>query len=382
MIEKALKGGLGYWIWLCAIFALIITGFVSYLRQINEGLTVTGMGRDISWGLYIANFTFLVGVAASAVIVVLPYYLHNYKKFAKLTILGEFLAVSAIIMTILFITVDLGTPSRILNVLFYPTPTSLLFWDMVVLSGYLILNIIIGWVTLDAKYKEIEPPGWVKVLAYISIPWAISIHTVTAFIYSGLIAKPFWHTSLLAPRFLASAFASGPALLVVLCIILKHLWSFNVEKEAIKRLSVIITYALAVHIFFFIVEVYTVYYADDPFHKKHFEFLFLGTQEKRFLLPWAWGSLILSIAGFIMLLFSNRKNDAYMVFTCILVTVSIWAEKGISLIVGGFIPTSFEEYPVYHPTTLEILITLGVYGVGALILTILYKTVVSVENHK
>ncbi|HOJ43794.1 MAG TPA: polysulfide reductase NrfD, partial [Syntrophorhabdaceae bacterium] len=117
MIEKAFKGTTGYWLWLCFLFALTITGFVSYLKQLEIGLGITGMGRDISWGLYIANFTFFVGVAASSVVVVLPYYLHDHKKFGDFTVLGEFLAVSSVIVTILFILVDLGMPSRVLNVL-------------------------------------------------------------------------------------------------------------------------------------------------------------------------------------------------------------------------------------------------------------------------
>ena len=142
MLEKALKGSRGYWIWISFLLAIITIGFYFYLHQLDYGLGVTGMSRDVSWGLYIAQFTFLVGIAASAVMLVLPYYLHDYKAFGKITILGEFLAVSAVIMCVIFIFVDLGQPSRVLNVLLYPAPTSILFWDMIVLSGYLLINII------------------------------------------------------------------------------------------------------------------------------------------------------------------------------------------------------------------------------------------------
>ncbi|HOJ70679.1 MAG TPA: polysulfide reductase NrfD [Syntrophorhabdaceae bacterium] len=381
MIEKALKGGSRYWLWIGFLFVLIIVGFLSYLKQLAHGLGITGMGRDVSWGLYIANFTFFVGVAASAVVVVLPYYIHDYKRFKGITILGEFLAISAVIMTILFIFVDLGAPSRVLNIILYPSPSSLLFWDMVVLTGYLILNIIIGWWSLDAEDKEMEQPRWIRPLVYISIPWAISIHTVTAFIYSGLIARSFWHTALLAPRFLASAFASGPSLLIILSLIAKRWAGLEVERDAIKKVSVIIAYALAIHIFFVLVEIFTVFYGDMPAHTDHFRFLFLGVTGKRFLVPWAWGSVICALIAFITLLKnSDRLNEKPLVFACILTILSIWAEKGIGLVIAGFIPTPLDEIPRYYPTLFEVLICIGIYATGFLVLTVLYKIAASIRG--
>jgi len=382
MIERAFRGTIGYWLWLCFLSALALAGFISYLRQLDMGLGITGMGRDVSWGIYIANFTFFVGIAASSVVVILPYYLHDYKKFGNLTILGEFLAVTSVIVAILFILVDLGMPSRVLNVLIYPSPSSLLFWDMVVLTGYLILNIIIGWWSFDARVKEIEPPVWIKPLVYISIPWAISIHTVTAFIYSGLSAKPFWQTALLAPRFLASAFASGPSVLIILCFILRRWLGFNMEKDGIKKIIVIVTYALAIHIFFMLAEIYTLLYSDLPSHRSHLEFLFSGVPGNRFLIPWTWGSTVGSIIAFILFLMSCQKRDNLIIFASLITVFSIWLEKGFCLVIGGFIPTPFEEYPKYVPTIFEVLITLGIYATGGIILTILYKTVVSFRQSK
>ncbi|MBU1881059.1 polysulfide reductase NrfD, partial [bacterium] len=240
MIEKALQGGKGYWTLIVILLAVIGVGVLAYLKQFSEGLTVTGLSRDVSWGLYIAQFTFLVGVAASAVMVVLPYYLHNYKMFGKLTILGEFLAIGACIMCMTFIFVDMGQPFRIGNVFLYPSPHSMMFWDTVVLFGYLLLNILISRVAMSSENKGVAPPKWIKPFIILSIPWAISIHTVTAFLYSGLAARPFWMTAVLAPRFLASAFASGPALLIILCLILKRFTKFDAGREPIQKLGVIV----------------------------------------------------------------------------------------------------------------------------------------------
>lgn len=173
MLEKAIKGNKLYWGWIGLLLLGVATGFFAYTFQMKEGLSITGMSRDVSWGFYIAQFTFLVGVAASAVMMVIPKYLHHYQTFGRVLILGEFLAVAAVSMCLLFIVVDLGQPQRMLNVLLHPTPRSILFWDMIVLNGYLFLNILIGWVTLQAERKGVEPPKWIKPFIYLSIPWAV-----------------------------------------------------------------------------------------------------------------------------------------------------------------------------------------------------------------
>ena len=186
MIQNVFHGSKRYWAILAIWALLILVGLAAWSHQYADGLSVTGMSRDVSWGLYIAQFTFMVGVAASAVMVVLPYYLHDYKAFGRTVILGEFLAVSAVVVCMLFVFVDMGQPRRVLNVLLHPRPNSVMFWDFMVLGGYLLLNLVIGVVTIEAERKEAPPPRWVRPLIYLSIPWAVSIHTVTAFLYSGL----------------------------------------------------------------------------------------------------------------------------------------------------------------------------------------------------
>lgn len=199
MLEKSLKGNLGYWAWVLFLLGIIGVGVICYIVQYNYGLGATGMSRDVTWGIYISQFTFLVGVAAGGLMLVLPYYLHHYKDFGRITILGEFMAIAAVAMCMLFIMADLGQPMRALNVIFHPTPNSMLFYDMIVLSGYLFLNVVCGWVVLHSEYQGIKYPKWVKPFIYISIPWAVSIHTVTAFLYCGLPGRHFWLTAILAP---------------------------------------------------------------------------------------------------------------------------------------------------------------------------------------
>jgi Ni/Fe-hydrogenase subunit HybB-like protein len=380
MIEKALRGGRIYWAWIALLLAMIAIGLISYVRQWNIGLGITGMGRDISWGLYIANFTFLVGVAASAIMVVLPYYLHNFKAFGRITIFGEFLAVASVTMSVLFIFVDLGQPARVFNILFYPSPQSVLFWDMIVLNLYLILNLIIGWRSLEAERQEEAPPTWLKPLIFLSIPLAISIHTVTAFIYSGLGARPFWLTALLAPRFLASAFASGPALLIILCLIMRRFTKFDVGQEAIQKITLIITYALSIHLFFFLVELFTVFYGGIPEHVHHFKYLF-GPGGQPLITVSARISLILVwIAFFLLVNPRTRKTEGTLIYALLAVIIAVWIEKGLGFVVPGFIPSPLGEISSYSPTISEILITKGVWAVGLLIITALFKIAASVKG--
>lgn len=381
MLEKALTGSKGYFGWMAALMAVVAIGFAFYMWQLGFGLGITGMSRDVTWGLYIAQFTFLVGVAASAVMLVLPYYLHNYKAFGKITILGEFLAVASVSMCILFIFVDLGQPMRVLNVLLYPSPNSILFWDMIVLNGYLLLNIVIGWKVLEAERNAVPPPKWIKPLIYISIPWAVSIHTVTAFLYAGLPGRGFWLTAILAPRFLASAFASGPSLLILLCLIVRKLTNFDPGKEQIQSLAKIVTYGIIINVFFLVCEVFVVFYSGIPEHMDHFKYLFVGLDGHGALVPWMWTSVILMVVAIILLVNpATRKNESILTIACITVFAGTWIDKGLGMISGGFVPSPLHHVNEYIPTLPEIAIALGIWAIGFFILTVLFKIAVTVKE--
>ena len=381
MLEKALFGSKIYYAWLTALMAVIGIGFLFYLYQLSEGLGITGMSRDVSWGFYIAQLTFFVGVAASAVMLVLPYYLHDYKEFGRITILGEFLAVASILMCMLFVIVDLGKPFRLLNIFRYPSLNSVLFWDVVVLSGYLGLNILIGWITLSAERKSVPPPAWIKPLIYLSIPWAVSIHTVTAFLYAGLPGRGFWLTAILAPRFLSSAFAAGPSLLIILALLIRKVTSFDAGTKAIQTLAKIVTYAIIINVFFFSLEVFTVFYSQIPEHKQHFIYLFQGLDGKNALVPWMWSSLIMAFIAIALLIVpATRKNEAILPIACVLVVLSTWIDKGLGLISGGFVPSPLEHITEYMPTIPELFISFMIYAIGLLVLTMLYKITLSVKE--
>jgi molybdopterin-containing oxidoreductase family membrane subunit len=381
MIEKALIGDKKYWGWIAVLAFVILIGFLFYLKQFGYGLGITGLGRDVTWGFYIAQFTFLVGVAASAVMVVLPYYLHDFRAFGKVTILGEFLAIAAVLMCMTFVFVDMGRPFRIANMFLHPSPKSLMFWDTIALGGYLVLNIIITRVTLSSERKGIAPPGWIKPVIIISIPWAISIHTVTAFLYAGLAARPFWLTAILAPRFLASAFSSGPALLIILCFVLRRFTRFDVGKQAIQKLAEIVTYAMVINVFFVLMEIFTTFYSGIPEHVMHFEYLFFGLGDNTRLVPWMWLSELLAIISLVLLINpKTRRRETLLILACIAIFGSIWIDKGLGMIVTGFVPTPLGTVADYWPTFPELMITVGVYAVGMLLVTVFYKIALAVKG--
>ncbi len=381
MLEFAVKGTKTYWIWVLALLGVIGAGFMIYLFQLQVGLAITGMSRDVSWGFYIANFTYMVGVAAGGVMVVLPYYLHNYKAYGKITVMGEFLAIASVVVCLLLVLVDLGQPMRILNVWLYPTPHSVLFWDTIVLNGYLFLNILVGWNVLEAERNGTHYQKWLKPFIYISIPWAVSIHTVTAYLYCGLPGRHFWLTAILAPRFLASAFAAGPSLLILLCLFVRNTTKFDPGKEQIQSLAKTVAYAICVNVFFFLCEIFVGFYSNIPGHMHSLEYLFVGIDGHNSLVPWMISSMALMAVGIILTVNpATRKNEITLAFACAVIIFGTWIDKGLGMISGGFVPNPLHEVTEYAPTLPEIGITLGVYAIGALVLTLLYKIVIGVKE--
>jgi molybdopterin-containing oxidoreductase family membrane subunit len=382
MIERALHGGARYWSWVGLLVILSGLAVAMFMLQLERGLGVTAMSRDVPWGFYIAQLTFLVGVAASAVMVVLPYYLHDFRAFGRITILGEFLAVPAVLLCPLFVVVDLGQPARVMNLFLHPTLNSMLFWDTVALFGYLILNVVIGWRTLEAERSDVAPPRWVRFLVFVSIPWAFSIHTVTAFLFCGLAARPYWFTAVLAPRFLASAFASGPSLLILLCLVVRKVSRLDPGIDAIRMLARIVTYAMVLNLFLFGVELFTLLYSGIEHHVVHLRYLFVGVDgQVGAVVPFMWLSVVTGVAALWMLLDARKRNDLrWLAAASVMVFVSIWIDKGAGLLTGGFVPSPLGVVTPYFPSWVEILMGVGLYAFGALVLTALYKIAISIRE--
>ena len=383
--RRLVTGEALYYLWMTLLTVLALIGIVSYVKQLQVGLIATGMQNYVSWGLYIGNFTFLVGVAAAAVLLIIPAYLYDFGPIKEIVIVAEVLAVCALLMCLMFVTADLGRPDRFWHLIpglgILSLPRSLLGWDIVVLNGYLFLNIAIPGYLLWQAYHD-RPVNMRFILPFIllSIPWAVSIHTVTAFIYNGLAARPFWNASILAPRFLASAFCSGPALVILLFQLVRKYTSFHVRDEALFKIAEMIAIAMAINLFLLAAEFFKELYSDTH-HLAPLLYLYQGLHGKGMLVPWIRTALVFNVIAFVIFLIpATRKNYATLNLGCVLIVIGIWIEKGMGLIVPGFIPAPLGEVWEYTPTTIEILVSIGIWSIGLLLLTAILKIVLPIET--
>lgn len=379
------RGSKVYYAWCFFLLAIIIVGFTFYWRQHEMGLLETNMTDQVSWGLYIANFTYLVGMAAAAVLLVIPAYIYQFKPIKEIVILGELFAASSIIMAILFVMVDLGRLDRFWHMLplvgLMNFPASLLAWDVLVLNGYLLLNIFIP-VYLLVKFYYRKEPNWKFILPFIllSIPWAVGIHTVTAFLYNGLPARPFWNASILAPRFLASAFCSGPAIIIIIFQIIRKVSSFTLEDRALFKIAELIAYAMFLNLFLLGAELFKEYYSNTV-HMASFTYLFEGLHHHNALVPWIWAAMAMNVTAFFLFLIpATRKHLTTLNLGCLLIIVGVWIEKGPGFIIPGFVPDPLGEIHEYVPNLVELMVSFGIWATGFLIFTLLMKVAIPIET--
>ena len=369
-------------LWLAFLLCGVGLGAYLYFQQFVPGYYHhIGLSRDVSWGLHIAQFTYFVGVAASAVVLLLPAHFHHYDRFGAVLLLGEILAVTALVLSALFILVDIGQPQRLFNLILHPAFGSLLFWDMVAIGGYLCLSLYIAKKTLESRLYGIAPPEGLKKIIYLSIFWAFSIHTVTALIYCALPGRHYWLTAIMASRFLASAFCSGPAILLLLCLLLKRLTGFDPGKDAVRPLVLIIAYALGANIFFFLLEVFTALYSGIPAHAHPLAVLFARPD---YWATWAMrAAAVMGLAAFLLLAFpATREHPKLLPLGLMLLVAATWIDKGLIIMIGGFTPNPFGRVTTYTPTLWEAGVAIGIYSLGALIVSVAWKRVVDMEQEK
>jgi molybdopterin-containing oxidoreductase family membrane subunit len=351
--------------------------------QLKKGLIVTAMRDQVSWGLYLSNFTFLVGVAAAAVLLVIPAYIYDFKPIKEIVLFGEMMAITAIIMSILFIVVDLGRPERVWHLIpFLGTmnfPASLLAWDVIVLNGYLFINLaVVLYVMYRIAHNMEYSMAVVKPLVMLSIPLAISIHTVTAFLYNGLPARPFWNASIVAPRFIASALCSGPALMIIVFQVIRKVSKVEIENAAIHKIAELIAYAMGFNLFLLGAEMFKEFYSQTS-HMAPLQYMYFGLHGHSSLVPFMWIALIFNvIAFFIFLSPRGRENFITLNLASVLVIIGVHIEKGMGLVIPGFIPGTLGEIYEYLPTNTEFIIAIGIWAFGALLYTLMLKFVIPI----
>ena len=367
------EGDWRYYAWIGALFAVCLVGLNAYARQYVDGLITTGMTDQVSWGVYIANFTFLVGVAAAAVMLVIPVYIYRNEELHDLVIFGELLAVAAILMCLAFVTVDLGRPDRFWHLIpgigRFNFPGSMLSWDVIVLNGYLLLNVHICGYLLYCRYQNRKPSKWFYIpFVFIGIFWAVSIHTVTAFLYVGLGGRPFWNSAIVGPRFIASAFTAGPAIIILALQVIRRFTTYVVSDKALLTLRSIIQVSMLINLFLLANEVFKEFYTDN-LHVASARYLFFGLHGHHALVPWIWTAITLNVIAMVIFALPASRSLRWLDLACVLAIVGIWIEKGMGLVVPGFVPSPLGEIVEYLPTWNETAICLGIWAFGLLCYT-------------
>ena len=383
-VNSATSGGRSYHLWMASLSLIILAGAYAYFVQLRNGLGVTGMNDHVSWGLYISNFTFLVGLAAAALMLVLPAYILEDVDFGRAVLMAEAVAVAALVMCLSFVVVDLGNPfgswHLIPGIGYLNWPRSLLAWDVIVLNGYLVLNLAIPFYILYSHYAG-RTPDKRKYLPwmYLAVMWAVSIHLVTAFLLAGLPARPFWNTALLGPRFLASAFTAGPAFMIVLLWFIRHATKYDIADRAFSKLALITTVAAQINLVMLVSELFYKFYSPTE-HGINARYLFFGLGEHHALVPWIWTGIALNVLATITLMIHPlRRNPHWLMPACAVLFVGIWIEKGIGLVVPGFVPSPLGEIVEYTPTWVELGVTAGIWALGLFVLTVLVKVALPIE---
>ncbi|HNC23537.1 MAG TPA: polysulfide reductase NrfD [Opitutaceae bacterium] len=373
----AFVGDWRYYTWMGVLTIIVLLGLNAYAKQYAHGLVVTGMSDEVSWGVYIANFTFLVGVAAAAVMMVIPVYIYDNEELHDLVIFGELLAVAAIIMCLMFVTVDLGRPDRFWHLIpgigQFNFPASMLSWDVIVLNGYLLLNVHICGYLLYCRYRGLKPGKWFYIpFVFVAIFWAVSIHTVTAFLYVGLGGRPFWNSSIVGPRFLASAFTAGPALIILALQVIRRVTHYHITDKALLTLRSIVQVSMLINVFLLINEVFKEFYSGN-LHVISSKYLFLGLHGHHALVPWIWTAITLNVIAMVLLVLPLSRSLKWLNLTCVLSIVGIWIEKGMGLVIPGFIPTPLGAIVEYTPSLNETLVCFGIWAFGLLCYTIFLR---------
>jgi len=365
--------------------ALMLVGGLGYWQQLSHGLEVTGMSDYVSWGFYISNFTFLVGLAAAAVILVMPAYVLGDVDFTRAVLIAEGVAVSALVMALSFIIANSpGTPFKwwrlmpgigILNL-----PSSMMSWDVIALNGYLVLNLTIPFYILYSHYRGLSPDrGKYVPVVYLSVFWAVSVHIVTAFMLAGLPARAFWSSALLGPRFLASAFTAGPAFMILVLWFIDSETEYDIDAGTFRKLAMVTAVAAQINLIMLGSEIFTEFYFPTH-HVQSARYLFFGLEGYNTLVPWIRTAIVMNVgATVVMTIHPLRRNRYWLLGACIVLFVAVWIEKGMGLVVPGFIPSPLGEIVEYSPTWVEFAVGAGIWAMGLFVLTVLVRMALPIE---
>ena len=368
-----------------ALAAAVAIGLVLYVIQLINGLGVTGMNNSTSWGLYLTTFMFFVGLSAGGLIVASSASIFHIEKFKAVALPAVICSLVCICCAGICVLVDLGGVQRIWRMLVGLNFTSPLAWDMIVITLYIVLNILY-LVFMCGKKADADK---VAVISRFALPCAILVHSVTAWIFGLEIAKEAWNTALLAPIFVASAMDSGLALLMLVLFGLKAKGLFETSKELFSSLAGLLCTCTAVDFYFIFCEVLTTAYNGTAAGNAVIDTLLFGGTA-----PFFWFEIIcgLVVPVAILVFAKNRQNMKMVGLASILVVLGVFCKRcwlmftgfatpnivggngitlGTSAAQTGDASTVWSVMGTYMPTVSEVLVTLGIFALAALAIVML-----------
>lgn len=380
-------------LWGVAVMLGVIVGWAAYQYhfQFSEGLGVTGLNKPVFWGLYIANFIFWVGLSAGGIAVSALVHLMDKKDMKPVAIMAEIMAASFLVIAAMFIIMDLGRPTYMYKLFQHPHFSSPLLWDVTVINSYLFLCLALLY--FSARQQILRRIGhvwaWKPVvflatlgrtrlspesletdhrlltaLAIVSIPAAVALHSVTAWILGLVKGQPGWNTPILAPLFIASALVSGFAAVTLGVIVGRKLFKFPVSEAVVHMLGRYLVVAILVLMYLLFSEFLTVGYSGTLSHLEVFDEVLWGRFSGIF-----WFDAIVGILVPLLLLTLPWNKSVFTVgVASLLVVVGVFAERTYLLLPALMRPNSLTgAVSSYTPTSLEWSLMAGAWSVGCLL---------------
>ena len=372
------RGSRVYWLWMGLLGVTFLAGGFAYWRQLDQGLITSSLRDQVSWGFYIGNFNFLVGVADAAVLMIVAAFIYQWKPVKEVVVYSMMLAIAALVCCILFVLVDVGRPERLWHIIpgigILNVPDSMLGWDVIWLNGFLLLNFVIVTYLLFNIYRNKRPNKKIYMpMVWAAIPVGIIVHAVTAFLYATLVGRPFWNAAILAPRFIVSALCSGPAVMIILFQVLQATTRFHIRREAVWKVAEVMAYFMGFNLFLLGAEVVKEVWSDTE-HLIHMKYMFVGVDGHDTLVPWMWLAVSCSTAAFLLFLVPAwRKNRVLLNVGCVLIFIGVLLEKSVGMVIPGMTPDTLGEIYEYAPSWNEITVALGILALGAMAFTAMVK---------
>ncbi len=393
----------GYYIFVSILLAVIAWGTFAYITQLRYGLLVTGMNDIVSWGFYIFNFVFWIGVSHVGALISAILRLTNAGWRTPLTRLGELITVAALMVGALMIVVDLGRPDRMMNLFLYGRFQSPLIWDVIGVTTYLIGSVTYlylpsipdfalmrdrlrrGAPTFRRKLYTWLALGWTgtlqqrhrldianKIMTAMIIPIAISVHTVVAFVFA-MTLRPGWDSAVLAPNFVIGALFSGMgSLLIVMAVFRKfcHLEEYLTPRH-FRNIGWLVMVMLFAYFYFVLVEYLTIGYKFRVEELELFTLLLVGKNAVWF---WLFFTSAFVIPAFLFL-FQRGSVIGRTVTAGILINVGMWIKRFVIIIPSLEVPLMpFEfEFGAYSPSWVEISIIAAGFAGFMLLLALFAK---------